>query len=129
MSHLSVALSPPQVCLFNLLFVLCVAVSLPCRGWRPLLSGVCTVWTCVLTVCKMLYQLNAVQPVRYSSNCTLVTMTTSCMSVIWRPCAALLKHYTLLPLGHDSTSVDTNLQSIIEMFEDSECFISSYATS
>lgn len=112
MSHLSVAPPPPQVCLFNLLFVLCVAMSLPCRGWRPLLSGVCTVWTCVLTVCKMLYQLNAVQPVRYSSNCTLVTMTTCRMSVIW------LKRYTLLPLGHDLTSVDTNFQNIIEMFEE-----------
>lgn len=75
-------------------------------------------WTCVLTVCKMLYQLNAVQPVRYSSNCTLVTMTTSCMSVIWRPRAALLKHYTLLPLGHDFTSVYTNFQNIITMFEE-----------
>lgn len=61
-----------QVCLFNLLFVLCVAVWLPCRRWRPLLAAVCTVWTCVLTVCKMLYQLNVVQPSRYSSNCSLV---------------------------------------------------------
>lgn len=66
-----------QVCLFNLLFVLCVGMSLPCRGWRPLLSGVCTVWTCVVTVCKMLYQLNVVQPIRYSSNCTTVTIATS----------------------------------------------------
>lgn len=67
----------PQVCLFNLVFVLCVGVSLPCRGWRPLLSGFCTVWTCVVTVCKMLYQLNVVQPSRYSSNCTTVTMATA----------------------------------------------------
>lgn len=64
----------PQVCVFNLLFVLCVAVALPCRPWRPLLSGMCTVWTCVVTVCKMLYQLNVVQPTRYSSNCTMVTL-------------------------------------------------------
>lgn len=66
----------PQVCLFNLVFVLCVGASLPCRGWRPLLSGFCTVWTCVVTVCKMLYQLNVVQPSRYSSNCTMVTIAT-----------------------------------------------------
>lgn len=66
-----------QVCLFNLLFVLCVGMSLPCRGWRPLLSGVCTVWTCVVAVCKMLYQLNVVQPIRYSSNCTTVTIANS----------------------------------------------------
>lgn len=66
-----------QVCLFNLVFVLCVGVSLPCRGWRPLLSGICTVWTCVVTVCKMLYQLNVVQPNRYSSNCLPVTVATA----------------------------------------------------
>ncbi|XP_027137598.1 piezo-type mechanosensitive ion channel component 2 isoform X3 [Larimichthys crocea] len=63
--------SVKEVCVFNLLFVLCVAVALPCRAWRPLLSAVCTVWTCVVTVCKMLYQLNVVQPIRYSSNCTM----------------------------------------------------------
>lgn len=74
LSDLSVSL---QVCLFNLLFVLCVGVSLPCRGLHPLLSGVCTVWTCVVTVCKMLYQLSVVQPVRYSSNCTMVTKATA----------------------------------------------------
>ncbi|XP_029978832.1 piezo-type mechanosensitive ion channel component 2-like isoform X2 [Sphaeramia orbicularis] len=62
--------SVKEVCVFNLVFVLCVAVALPCRPWRPLLSGVCTVWTCVVTVCKMLYQLNVVQPIRYSANCT-----------------------------------------------------------
>uniref|UniRef100_A0A3Q1EK08 Piezo-type mechanosensitive ion channel component 2-like n=1 Tax=Acanthochromis polyacanthus TaxID=80966 RepID=A0A3Q1EK08_9TELE len=60
-----------EVCVFNLLFVLCVGGALPCRAWRPLLSGVCTVWTCVVTVCKMLYQLNVVQPIGYSVNCTM----------------------------------------------------------
>ncbi|XP_035475570.1 piezo-type mechanosensitive ion channel component 2 isoform X5 [Scophthalmus maximus] len=63
--------SVKEVCVFNLLFVLCVGVALPCRAWRPLLSVVCTVWTCVVTVCKMLYQLNIVQPMRYSANCTM----------------------------------------------------------
>ncbi|XP_070841701.1 piezo-type mechanosensitive ion channel component 2-like isoform X1 [Chaetodon trifascialis] len=63
--------SVKEVCLFNLLFVLCMGVALPCKAWRPLLSGVCTVWTCVVTVCKMLYQLNVVQPIGYSSNCTM----------------------------------------------------------
>ncbi|XP_059183361.1 piezo-type mechanosensitive ion channel component 2-like [Centropristis striata] len=63
--------SVKEVCLLNLVFVLCVAVALPCRPWRPLLAAVCTVWTCLLTVCKMLYQLNAVQPIRYSSNCSM----------------------------------------------------------
>ncbi|XP_042254704.1 piezo-type mechanosensitive ion channel component 2-like [Thunnus maccoyii] len=63
--------SVKEVCVFNLLFVACVGVALPCRAWRRLLSGVCTVWTCVVTVCKMLYQLNVVQPIRYSVNCTM----------------------------------------------------------
>ncbi|KAM3860328.1 piezo-type mechanosensitive ion channel component 2-like [Diretmus argenteus] len=63
--------SVKEVCLFNLVFVVCVGVALPCRVWRPLLAGVCTVWTCVVTVCKMLYQLNAVQPHQYSSNCSM----------------------------------------------------------
>ncbi|KAJ4923967.1 hypothetical protein JOQ06_028222 [Pogonophryne albipinna] len=60
-----------EVCVLNLLFVVCVSVALPCRPWRPRLAGVCTVWTCTLAVCKMLYQLNAVQPIGYSSNCTM----------------------------------------------------------
>uniref|UniRef100_A0AAV2LED3 Piezo-type mechanosensitive ion channel component n=1 Tax=Knipowitschia caucasica TaxID=637954 RepID=A0AAV2LED3_KNICA len=63
--------SVKEVCVFNLLFVLCVAVSLPCRRWRPLLSSVCTVWTSVVIICKMLYQLSAVQPGHYSSNCSM----------------------------------------------------------
>lgn len=73
----------PKVCLMNLLFVVCVGVALPWRVWHPLLSGVCTVWTCVLTVSKMLYQLDFVQPIRYSSNCTMVTIATSTSLTHW----------------------------------------------
>ncbi|KAK2859745.1 hypothetical protein Q5P01_004365 [Channa striata] len=72
--------SVKEVCVFNLVFVVCVVVALPCRAWRPHLSGVCTVWTCVVTVCKMLYQLNAVQPITYSSNCTMPGNATSDLS-------------------------------------------------
>lgn len=71
------AVRVPQVCLFNLVFVLCVGGSLACRRRRPLLSGVCTVWTCVVTVCKMLYQLSAVRPDRYSATCRMVTVATA----------------------------------------------------
>ncbi|KAM7369505.1 hypothetical protein PAMP_010824 [Pampus punctatissimus] len=66
--------SVKEVCVFNLLFVACVGVALPCRAWRRLLSGVCTVWTCVVIVCKMLYQLNVVQPISYSTNCTMYNL-------------------------------------------------------
>ncbi|CAL8292374.1 unnamed protein product [Lota lota] len=62
-----------EVCLFNLVFVVSWAVALPCSVWRPLASSVCTVWTCVIAVSKMLYQLNAIQPLTYSSNCTMVS--------------------------------------------------------
>ncbi|XP_077481058.1 piezo-type mechanosensitive ion channel component 2-like [Stigmatopora argus] len=61
-------ISVKEVCVFNLLFVACVAVALPCRAWRPPLAGVCTVWTCVVAICKMVYQLNIVQPDTF--NCT-----------------------------------------------------------
>ncbi|XP_051909940.1 piezo-type mechanosensitive ion channel component 2-like [Hippocampus zosterae] len=61
-------MSVKEVCLFNLLFVACAAVALPCRAWRPLAAGVCTVWTCALAICKMLYQLDIVQP--DARNCT-----------------------------------------------------------
>ncbi|KAK7929081.1 hypothetical protein WMY93_005476 [Mugilogobius chulae] len=72
--------SVKEVCVFNLVFVLCVAVGLPCRRWRPLLASVCTVWTCVVIVCKMLYQLNVVQPAKYSSNCSTVANSSVDMS-------------------------------------------------
>ncbi|KAM7389966.1 hypothetical protein PAMA_008240 [Pampus argenteus] len=72
--------SVKEVCVFNLLFVACVGVALPCRAWRRLLSGVCTVWTCVVIVCKMLYQLNIVQPIRYSTNCTMPGNSSSDLS-------------------------------------------------
>lgn len=58
--------------MFNLLFVVCVAVALPRRAWRPLVAGVCTVWTCTVAICKMLYQLDIVQP--DTCNCTAVTL-------------------------------------------------------
>ncbi|XP_055363650.1 piezo-type mechanosensitive ion channel component 2-like isoform X2 [Betta splendens] len=72
--------SVKEVCLFNVVFVLCVAVALSCRAWRPLSSSICTVWTCVVIVCKMLYQLNVVQPIVYSSNCTMPGNATSDLS-------------------------------------------------
>ncbi|XP_059901310.1 piezo-type mechanosensitive ion channel component 2-like isoform X1 [Gadus macrocephalus] len=72
--------SVKEVCLFNLVFVVSWAVALPCRVWRPLASSVCTVWTCVIAVSKMLYQLNAIQPFTYSSNCTVSSNVTADLS-------------------------------------------------
>ncbi|XP_054621092.1 piezo-type mechanosensitive ion channel component 2-like isoform X2 [Dunckerocampus dactyliophorus] len=71
-------ISVKEVCMFNLLFVVCVGVALPCRAWRPLLSGMCTVWTCVVTVCKMMYQLNVVQP--NTCNCSMPGNSSTNMS-------------------------------------------------
>ncbi|XP_061661347.1 piezo-type mechanosensitive ion channel component 2-like isoform X2 [Syngnathoides biaculeatus] len=71
-------ISVKEVCVFNLLFVGCVGVALPCRAWRPLLAGVCTVWTCTVTICKMVYQLNIIQP--NVSNCSLPGNSTISLS-------------------------------------------------
>lgn len=56
----------------NLLLVVLWAFALPYPRFRPMASCLCTVWTCVIIVCKMLYQLKVVSPHEYSSNCTEV---------------------------------------------------------
>ncbi|KAM6953819.1 piezo-type mechanosensitive ion channel component 2-like [Aplochiton taeniatus] len=57
-----------EVSLFNSVFVVSWAVALPCRQARPLASSVCSVWTCIIIVSKMLYQLSSVHTHTY--NCT-----------------------------------------------------------
>ncbi|KAJ7401265.1 hypothetical protein BTVI_97626 [Pitangus sulphuratus] len=59
------------VSLFNFVFLIAWALALPYAQFRPLASSICTVWTCVIIVCKMLYQLSSIDPKTFSSNCTL----------------------------------------------------------
>ncbi|EMP33430.1 Protein PIEZO2 [Chelonia mydas] len=61
------------VSLFNFVFLIAWALALPYAQFRPLASSVCTVWTCVIIVCKMLYQLTSIDPSTFSSNCTMPT--------------------------------------------------------
>ncbi|KAK5919869.1 hypothetical protein CgunFtcFv8_023731 [Champsocephalus gunnari] len=66
-----VLIAVKDVSLFNYVFVASWAFALPYCQYRPLASSVCTVWTCVIIVCKMLYQLNFVEPKKHSTNCSM----------------------------------------------------------
>lgn len=44
------------------------------RQAPPSALSVCTVWTCVIIVCKMLYQLQTIKPENFSVNCSLVSL-------------------------------------------------------
>lgn len=68
----SAAVCSPQVSVMNLLLVVLWAFALPYPRFRPMASCLSTVWTCIIIVCKMLYQLKIVNPHEYSSNCTEV---------------------------------------------------------
>lgn len=63
----------PQVSLMNFLLVLLWALAMPYCRFRRMASCLSTVWTCIIIVCKMLYQLEIVDPRQYSSNCTQVS--------------------------------------------------------
>ncbi|XP_038602670.1 piezo-type mechanosensitive ion channel component 2 [Tachyglossus aculeatus] len=60
-----------EVSVFNYVFLASWAFALPYAQFRPLASSICTVWTCVIIVCKMLYQLTSIEPQKFSSNCTV----------------------------------------------------------
>ncbi|XP_071780421.2 piezo-type mechanosensitive ion channel component 2 [Centroberyx gerrardi] len=60
-----------EVSLFNYVFLASWAFALPYSQFRPLASSVCTVWTCVIIICKMLYQLKSIDPPSYSKNCSM----------------------------------------------------------
>ncbi|XP_036780134.2 piezo-type mechanosensitive ion channel component 1 isoform X4 [Manis pentadactyla] len=59
-----------EVSVMNLLLLALWAFALPYPRFRPMASCLSTVWTCIVIVCKMLYQLKVVSPHEYSSNCT-----------------------------------------------------------
>lgn len=94
-------LSSLQVSLFNYVFLASWAFALPYSQYRPLASSVCTVWTCVIIVCKMLYQLKSINPPSYSKNCSMVN--------IIRTCCLTRVVYTMMILLH------TDLDDIINI--------------
>ncbi|NXW05209.1 PIEZ1 protein, partial [Fregetta grallaria] len=59
-----------EVSVMNFLLVLLWAFAMPYCRFRHMASCLSTVWTCIIIVCKMLYQLKIVDPREYSSNCT-----------------------------------------------------------
>uniref|UniRef100_A0A7M4EL53 Piezo type mechanosensitive ion channel component 1 (Er blood group) n=1 Tax=Crocodylus porosus TaxID=8502 RepID=A0A7M4EL53_CROPO len=59
-----------EVSVMNFLLVALWAFALPYGRFRHMASCLSTVWTCIIIVCKMLYQLEVVQPSDYYSNCT-----------------------------------------------------------
>ncbi|XP_047446292.1 piezo-type mechanosensitive ion channel component 2 isoform X2 [Mugil cephalus] len=66
-----VLVSLKEVSLFNYVFLASWAFALPYSQYRPLASSVCSVWTCVIIVCKMLYQLQSIKPDNYSPQCLM----------------------------------------------------------
>uniref|UniRef100_H2NVU6 Piezo type mechanosensitive ion channel component 2 n=1 Tax=Pongo abelii TaxID=9601 RepID=H2NVU6_PONAB len=66
-----VSVKEARVSLFNYVFLISWAFALPYAKLRRLASSVCTIWTCVIIVCKMLYQLQTIKPENFSVNCSL----------------------------------------------------------
>ncbi|XP_025024760.1 piezo-type mechanosensitive ion channel component 2-like [Python bivittatus] len=64
-----------EVSLMNYVFFIVWAFAIPYSKLRPYASRICTFWSCVMVICKMLYQLKFVKPWNYSSNCTQVNST------------------------------------------------------
>ncbi|XP_077314559.1 piezo-type mechanosensitive ion channel component 2-like [Lithobates pipiens] len=59
-----------EVSLMNCLFYMPWVFALPYSHLRPYASNISTVWSCIMVICKMMYQLKFVKPLEYSSNCT-----------------------------------------------------------
>ncbi|XP_058032685.1 piezo-type mechanosensitive ion channel component 2-like [Ahaetulla prasina] len=59
-----------EVCLMNYVFFIVWTFAIPYSKFRPHASRICTFWSCLMVICKMLYQLNFFKPWNYSSNCT-----------------------------------------------------------
>ncbi|XP_067410652.1 piezo-type mechanosensitive ion channel component 2-like [Emydura macquarii macquarii] len=58
-----------EVSLMNYPFFILWVFALPYSKLRPHASRICTVWSCVMVICKMMYQLKFIRPHDYSSNC------------------------------------------------------------
>uniref|UniRef100_A0A8C3XJ29 Piezo-type mechanosensitive ion channel component n=1 Tax=Chelydra serpentina TaxID=8475 RepID=A0A8C3XJ29_CHESE len=63
-----------EVSLMNYPFFVLWVFALPYPKLRPHASKICTVWSCVMVICKMMYQLKFVRPHDYSSNCMQVSI-------------------------------------------------------
>ncbi|NXK98302.1 PIEZ1 protein, partial [Formicarius rufipectus] len=59
-----------EVSVMNFMLVLLWTLAIPYCRFRHMASCLSTIWTCIIIVCKMLYQLEIVQPHQYSSECT-----------------------------------------------------------
>ncbi|XP_069506230.1 piezo-type mechanosensitive ion channel component 2-like [Ambystoma mexicanum] len=59
-----------EVSLMNYVFFIPWIFALPYPKLRPQASRICTIWSCVMVICKMMYQLKFVKPLEFSSNCT-----------------------------------------------------------
>ncbi|XP_067327164.1 piezo-type mechanosensitive ion channel component 1 isoform X1 [Anolis sagrei] len=59
-----------EVSVMNLLLVVLWAFAIPYSSFCHMASCLSTVWVCIIIVCKMLYQLNVVNPQDYYINCT-----------------------------------------------------------
>eukprot|EP00079_Xenopus_tropicalis_P024757 XP_012817734.1 PREDICTED: piezo-type mechanosensitive ion channel component 1 isoform X2 [Xenopus tropicalis] len=66
----SVWVALQEVSVMNFLFVVLWAFAMPFSRFQHMASCLCTIWTSIIIVCKMLYQLTVVNPLEYSSNCT-----------------------------------------------------------
>uniref|UniRef100_A0A673KUB4 Piezo-type mechanosensitive ion channel component 2-like n=1 Tax=Sinocyclocheilus rhinocerous TaxID=307959 RepID=A0A673KUB4_9TELE len=51
-----ILLSVKEVSLLNYVFLISWAFALPYQQFRVLASSVCTIWTCVIIICKLFYQ-------------------------------------------------------------------------
>ncbi|XP_078509091.1 piezo-type mechanosensitive ion channel component 2-like [Lissotriton helveticus] len=59
-----------EVSLMNYVFFIPWTFALPYSKLRPQASRICTIWSCVMVICKMMYQLKFVKPEEFSMNCT-----------------------------------------------------------
>eukprot|EP00079_Xenopus_tropicalis_P032030 XP_017945801.1 PREDICTED: piezo-type mechanosensitive ion channel component 2-like [Xenopus tropicalis] len=59
-----------EVSLMNCLFYMPWVFAVPFSFLRPYASNISTVWSCIMVIFKMMYQLKFVKPLEYSSNCT-----------------------------------------------------------
>ncbi|KAJ7398927.1 Piezo-type mechanosensitive ion channel component 1 [Pitangus sulphuratus] len=70
-----------EVSVMNFVLVLLWTLAMPYCRFRHMASCLSTIWTCIIIVCKMLYQLEIVEPREYSSNCTEPLLNATSLSL------------------------------------------------